>query len=112
MYFTDYMLALNLIGSQTLHPNDYGDALIFPEHHHLSISMLARWCLMESQGNNHGYLYQICTKSLSFREISIKSKNVNVMVMIDEKSKDHQSHLNSSSVHTECLYKIGCQSTQ
>ncbi len=43
-------------------------------------------------------------------DISVKNKNVNLMVSLEEKSEDHQSHLDSSSGDHERLCKISWQS--
>lgn len=41
--------------------------------------------------------------------VSLKSTNVNILVALDEKSSDHQSHRDSSCGNHECLQKM-CQS--
>ncbi len=53
----------------------------------------------------------VCTRL--YQDISLKTKNVSFMVVLMEKSRDHQSHqFVSSSVDKEYLYKISWQSIQ
>ncbi len=40
------------------------------------------------------------------------SENFDLLMALQEKSRDHESHENSSSRNPDCLYKISCQSIQ
>ncbi len=50
--------------------------------------------------------------SNNWQDISLNKKNVNFMVVLEEKSGGHQNNYDSSSGDQECVHKISWQSIQ
>lgn len=60
--------------------------------------------------NSHKCLYRCHDNPSSSYDLSLWTKDVNLMLAPEEKSGDQQNHQDTSSVNHECLYKTSGQS--